>query len=287
MPVKKCCLLLLWMALISTGLRAQTDYRDYNTRYVSEVGFGLGTAAYFGDLNTHSSFRAVKPVAGIFYRYFFNTYLGASLHVHFGQLGFSDTYNQDSVQHVRNLSFDTEFWDFSLQGDLNFFRFEPGSLHYRFTPFFTLGIGALHFNPYTYYQDEKYYLQPLGTEGQGSKLYPDRKRYALWALQIPIGVGLKYNLNRSWNISCVATYHYTTTDYLDDVSTTYAGPGAFPAGVNGKATLSSILQDRSGYYGPPIGQAGRQRGNPQNNDQYIGIEISIAYLFDSYRCPLF
>src|SRR5690606_35083346 len=109
------------------------------------------------------------------------------------QLGYSDVYNKDTFQHVRNLSFNTNIWNFSLQGDFNFFRFEPGSLSYRFTPYVTFGIGALHFNPYAYYENKKYYLQPLGTEGQYSPLYPDRKPYNLWTYDIPVGLGFKYN----------------------------------------------------------------------------------------------
>jgi len=273
--------------MIFTDTRAQTDFHDYNTRYVGEIGVEGGIAQYFGDLNTQSSFKAIKPLIGIFYRYFFTDYFGVSAHLHFAQLGYSDAYNSDTFEHLRNLSFDTNIWDLSLQGDFNFYRFEPGSLSYRFTPYFTLGLGVFHFNPYTYYQDHKYYLQPLGTEGQDSPLYPDRKKYALWSFQIPMGVGIKYNLNRSWNIAGVITYHFTGTDYLDDVSTTYAGPAAFPPGIDGKQTMSAILQDRSDVYGAPIGQAGRQRGNSRNRDQFIGIEFNLSYLLDSYHCPVF
>lgn len=287
MPIPKFCCLLLVAGLLSPELRAQTDFRDYNTRYVGEIGLEGGSAEYFGDLNTRSSFRATKPLVGVFYRYFFTEYMGVSAHLHFGQLGFSDRYNTNHFEHTRNLSFNTNIWDFSLQGDLNFFRFEPGSLSYRFTPYFTVGAGVLHFNPYAYYQDQKYDLQPLGTEGQGSPSFPDRKPYALWTYEIPIGVGVKYNLSRSWNIACAATYHYTGSDYIDDVSTTYAGIGAFPPGIQGKQTVSSILQDRSGVYGTPIGTSGRQRGNSRNKDQFIGIEISLSYLLDSYHCPEF
>jgi len=287
MSIPRISMLVFLALLLSMDLQAQTDFRDYNTRYVGELGLEGGVAHYFGDLNTRSSFQSLKPTAGIFYRYFFTEYFGASAHLHFAQVGFSDYYNKGTYQHTRNLSFDSNIWDFSLQGDLNFFKFEPGSLSYRFTPFFTLGIGALHFNPYTYYQDKKYYLQPLGTEGQGSPLYPDRKPYALWTYEIPMGVGIKYNLNRSWNVAVSATYYFTGTDYLDDVSTTYAGAAAFASGSDGKQTIVSVLQDRSGVYGPPIGIAGRQRGNSRNKDQFIGIEISIAYLLDSYHCPEF
>lgn len=278
-------ILLIFFLMAALPLSAQSDFHNYNSRYVGEAGVEAGTAHYFGDLNTDGSFRSPKITAGIFYRYFFNNYIGMSAHVRYGQLGYSDVYNRDTFQHARNLSFNTDIWSVSLQGDINFFRFEPGSLSYRFTPYVTFGIGALHFNPYAYLEGRKYYLQPLGTEGQHSPLYPARKPYSLWTYEIPAGVGVKYNLNSLWNIALTATCHFSGTDYLDDVSTAYAGPSAFPPGSGGKENIAARLQDRSGYYGTPLGTAGRQRGIATNKDRYIGIELSIAYLFSNYRCP--
>lgn len=279
--------ILLLMVLASAELHAQSDFRNNSSSYIGELGLEVGTANYFGDLNTNSSFKALKPAAGIFYRYFFSTYLGASAHLHFAQLGYSDVYNTNTFQHLRNLSFNTNIWDLSLQADFNFFRFVPGSHSHRFTPYLTFGVGVLHFAPYAYYQDQKYYLQPLGTEGQETPAYPERKPYSLWTYHIPFGLGFKYNLNSSWNIALSASYHLTGSDYLDDVSTTYAGPAVFSPGLSGKENIAAILQDRSGVYGTPIGETGRQRGNSRDKDQFLYIELSLSYLFTSYRCPVF
>lgn len=277
----------MFAGFLPSLLKAQADFHNYNQTYVGEVGAEGGVAQYFGDLNTSGSMNTLKPVLGIFYRYFVNNYFGASAHLHFAQLGYSDIYNSNTFQHLRNLSFNTNIWDFSIQADFNFFRFEPGSRSYRFTPYLTAGLGVFHFDPYAYYQDEKYYLQPLGTEGQGSVQYPERKPYNLWSFHIPFGMGVKYNLSRNWNIGLCATYHITGTDYLDDVSTTYAGPEVFMPGGNGKSNIAYILQDRSGVYGEPIGQAGRERGNSQDKDQFLYIEFSLSYLFTRYNCPFF
>lgn len=280
---------LSFLILIALFLPASLCFAQQNssTYYTGEFGFSAGGSEYFGDLNTNSSFRAVKPAIGIFYRKFFNDYIGVRAHFHFAQVGFSDQYSANEFQRRRNLSFDSNIWELALLGDFNFFRFEPGSDRYRFTPYLTFGIGGFAFNPYAWYQDQKYYLQPLGTEGQGSPQYPGRKPYNLQALCFPIGMGIKYNVNKKINIGLEAVHRFTTTDYLDDVSTTYAGPAAFPPGANGKQSIAAILQDRSGITGTPIGVAGAQRGNSQNKDQYIFIELNISFLFTSYRCPAF
>ncbi|HUX83855.1 MAG TPA: DUF6089 family protein [Chitinophagaceae bacterium] len=264
----------------------QAQQEDISTYYTGELGVSGGSAEYFGDLNTSSSFKGLMPAVGVFYRYFFNQYVGLRLGVHFAQVGYSDALNTNPYEQRRNLSFNSNILEIAMQGDFNFFRFEPGT-KYRFTPFITFGVGAFTFNPYAYYQGNKYYLQPLNTEGEGSTLYPNRKPYSLVALCFPIGAGFKYNINKQFNVSLEASNRLTTTDYLDDVSKTYVEPVALPGGQGTHTNISYILQDRSGATGAPIGVPGRQRGNSQNKDQYIIIEISLSYLFTQYRCPKF
>mgnify|MGYP001178327174 CR=1 FL=1 len=291
--MKKCYVWLSFFAW-TTGLWlwpgtmvAQISLRSYQAlAYTSELGVAAGGAEYFGDLNTHYGWHAVKASGGIFYRKLFSPYVAARLEAELAQLGYSDVYNKNAFQHQRNLSFNTMIWEITLMGEFNFFRFEPGSEDHRFTPYLAFGVGFFHFNPYAYYQGQKYYLQPLGTEGQGSFLYPDRKPYALQALCFPVGAGIKYNLARNLDIGLEAIHRFTTTDYLDDVSTTYVGITAFPPKPNGQPSVAAILQDRSNWNGQPaIGTPGRQRGNSLTKDQYIFVQLTLSVLFSNYRCP--
>jgi hypothetical protein len=205
---------------------------------------------------------------------------------HYAQLGYSDIYNkQNSFDLRRNLSFDTDIWELAFQGDFNFFKFVPRDGRYRYTPYLTFGAGIFSYNPYTYYQGQKVYLRPLGTEGQGSALYPNRKPYGTMAACFPIGVGFKYNLNPKMNLSFEVVYRFTTTDYIDDVSTTYAGAAAFPTLPNGQPSLAGLLQDRSYATGEPIGIAGRQRGYSNQKDSYVMAELMLSFNITSYKCP--
>ncbi len=86
----------------------------------------------------------------------------------------------------RNLSFNSNIWELALQGDFNFFKFIPGSEYFRFTPYITFGVGVFNYDPYAYYQGQKVFLRPLGTEGQGSAAYPDRKTYGSMAVCFPL-----------------------------------------------------------------------------------------------------
>ena len=90
------------------------------------------------------------------------------------------------------------------------------------------------------------------------------------AVAIPFGVGIKYSINEKVNLSVEIAQRFTTTDYLDDVSTTYAGPNSFPAGPTGPS-VAFLLTDRSVETRPdsPIGGSGAPRGWCQPNDKYV------------------
>lgn len=272
------------LTILLSGSLVNQAKAQQEMSYIGELGFTAGGAHYFGDLNTTTGLQAIKPTVGIFYRKYFNDYVGARAHFRFMQLGYSDVYNTNEFQRRRNLSFNSEVFELALQGDFNFFRFEPGSYDYRFSPYLTLGISAFHFNPYAYYNDQKYFLQPMHTEGQGTAAYPERKPYSLFSYAWLMGGGVKYSLNRRLNLGLEVLFRFAQTDYLDDVSTTYAGINAFPSKPDGSSTIAAILQDRSNVTGTPIGVQGRQRGNSRDKDQFATIELTLGILFTSYRC---
>ncbi|NSL89741.1 DUF6089 family protein [Chitinophaga solisilvae] len=276
--------IVLSLLLVAGSLVANKAMAQNEVEYVGELGISVGAAQYFGDLNPRGALNTLKPAIGIYYRKYMNDYVGVRAHGRFMQLGYSDVYNTNEFQRRRNLSFNTNLWELALQGDFNFFRFEPGSLNYRFSPYLTGGASAFYFNPYTYLNGQKIYLQPMRTEGQGTALYPERKPYGPVSFAFLLGVGFKYNISRKVNIGLEGLYRFTRTDYLDDVSTTYAGQAAFPPLSNGQPSVAYQLQDRSGVWGTPIGVKDRQRGNSRDKDQYITIELTLSILFTSYNC---
>ena len=251
-----------------------------------EFGIGVGAGHYFGDLNTRARLNRPKIAAGIFFRKNFGNYIAARIVANYAQLGYSDIYNtQNEFMQTRNLSFNTNVWELSLRGDFNFFRFLPGDPEFNFTPYVSLGIGVFSYDPYAYLQGQKYFLRPLGTEGQGSSLYPDRKPYSSMAICFPIGVGIKYAFNERFNIGLEITHRFTTTDYLDDVSKTYVDPAVFPPLPDGSPSPGLLLSDRSYELGTPIGIKGRQRGVETNKDQFITAMIYFSFNLQSYKCP--
>jgi hypothetical protein len=272
--------------LIGLSLGLQYSYAQQLEPYVhqGEVGVSLGLAHYFGDLNPNTGLNRPKTAAGLFFRKQISNYIGLRVAGEYAQLGYSDVYSSNPTQVTRNLSFNTNVWELSLSGDFNFFEFHPGFEGYEFTPYVGLGLGVFSFDPYAYLNGEKYYLRTLGTEGQGSSLYPERKPYNPIAISIPLTLGVKYALNERTNVFGELSYRITSTDYLDDVSSTYA-PDAFSPLPDGSPSPAFLLQDRSYETGTSIGIKGRQRGNSLQKDAFVTLKIGLSFNLSSYRCP--
>lgn len=249
-----------------------------------EVGVSIGLGHYFGDLNPNSAINRPKIAAGAFFRKQITNYIGIRLSGEYAMLGYSDVYSSNPAQQTRNLSFNSNVWELSLAGDFDFFQFQPGFEGYNFTPYVGLGIGVFSFDPYAYLNGEKYLLRPLGTEGQGSSLYPNLKPYSPVAISIPFTFGAKYALNEKTNVFAELTYRFTSTDYLDDVSGLYA-PDAFPPLPDGSPSPAFLLQDRSYETGTSVGVKGKQRGNSLQKDAFATFKIGISFNLQSYRCP--
>jgi hypothetical protein len=273
--------IVLFAGVISLSSRAQSM-----DSYVQEGEFGIavGGAHYFGDLNTRAALNRPKFSAGAYFLKQFGNYIGLKVSANYARLGYSDVYSNNEVQKRRNLSFNTNLWEFAISGQFNFFKFYPGISGFTYTPYVSLGVGVFSYDPFAYLNNQKYFLRPLGTEGQGSTAYPDRKPYGSMGACFPVAIGFKYNVSESVNVFAEVGYRFTTTDYLDDVSTTYA-PDAFVTPPNGLPSPAMLLADRSYETGTPIGIKSRQRGNSTQKDAYVIAQFGVSFNISSYRCP--
>lgn len=276
---------LLVTILFISGLQIANAQMYEAYVHKGELGASIGLGHYFGDLNTNGAINKPKFSAGVYYLKQFNNYVGLKLDGSYTFLAYSDANSPNIVQRTRNLSFNTDVYELSVSGYFNFFRFIPGFPEYSYTPYVSLGVGVFSYDPYAYLNGEKYYLRSIGTEGQGSTQYPERKQYGSTALSIPLSIGFKHAINERINWYAELSYRFTNTDYLDDVSTTYA-PDAFPVDpITGLPTAGYLLQDRSYELGTTVGNKGRQRGNSTQNDAFATFRIGLSFNLQSYRCP--
>jgi len=278
--MKKIAIVLL-AGIISISSRAQI-MNSYTQQ--GEFGLAVGGGHYFGDLNTRAALNRPKFSAGAFFSKQFSNYIGLKIGVNYARLGYSDVYSDNETQKRRNLSFNTNLWEFAVTGDFNFFKFYPGVEGFNYTPYVSLGVGVFSYDPFAFLGEEKYFLRPLGTEGQGSAAYPERKFYSSMGLCVPIALGFKYNFSQKTNLFAEVGYRFTNTDYLDDASSTYA-PDAFQPLPNGLPSPAMLLSDRSYETGTPIGVKGRQRGNSSQKDAYVIAQIGVSFNISSYKCP--
>ncbi len=271
--------------LFATALLQKADAQLMQSFvHQGEVGISVGAAHYFGDLNPNLNVNRPKLAAGLFFRKQLSDYIGLRISGDFAMLGYSDVYSKNAVQQRRNLSFNTNVWELAVAGDFNFFRFNPTFEGYHYTPYIGLGLGVFSFDPYAYLNNEKYYLRPLGTEGQGSATYPNLKPYNPIAISIPFTLGFKYAVSENTNYFAEFTYRFTNTDYLDDVSGLYA-PDAFAPLPDGSPSPGFLLQDRSYETGSSIGAKGVQRGNSPRKDAFATFKIGVSFNLQSYKCP--
>lgn len=272
--------------LVALSIQSSVSAQMESITHEGEIGLSLGAAHYFGDLNTRAHVNRPKLAVGAFFRKQFGNYIAVRVGGQFAQVGYADKYYKaNEYQRRRNLSFNSSIWELALQGDFNFFRFVPGSEDYRFTPYVTIGASIFSYDPYAYLEGKKYFLRPLGTEGQGLSSYPDRKPYSSMAFAIPFGVGVKYALNDKMNVGFEVLHRFTNTDYLDDVSSTYVGADKFPLLPDGTPSAGQLLQDRSYETGEIIGIEGRQRGYAKQKDQFITAQFTVSFNLSAYRCP--
>ena len=271
-----CCLLIAVVGVI-------TSHKCFAQEH--EFGVWGGITNYFGDLNTKTSFKFVRPGAGAFYRYNIK-YRGAwRTSVNWGWAEFADSKTKTDWNLQRNLSFQTQIFDITSIVEFNFLKFDkndPKGKHW-FTPYLGTGFTLFFFNPKAQYQGKWYYLQPLGTEGQNDPSNSGVKKYRLYNFAIPIVGGFKFSVARNWNICIEAGVRKTFTDYLDDVSGKYPSYASLPGGSTG---LAAALSDRSGENGgEKIGKPGYQRGQSKKTDDYLMGGITISYTIMTPRCP--
>src|SRR5262249_32042095 len=150
----------------------------------------------------------------------------------YGSLAGSDRNTKDSALMFRNLSFQTNIIELSLCVEAAVLDPELFP-HY---PYLFAGVGAFRFNPFAMDKsNEKVFLRPLHTEGQGLDEYPDRKEYSLTQLCIPFGAGARFKISEQLSISVEAGFRKIFTDYIDDVSNSYVNPTVLSTKVSPKA----------------------------------------------------
>lgn len=215
----------IWILFLFLGpICTQAQYSD---NYF-EVGLASGVSSYSGEL-TSSIFDSEHLHLGLgaFVRYNIGKWVSVKGHFNYGTISGDDKNSRNEANQLRNLHFRSRLYEFGINGEFNLLGFHPRSLERKFSPYVFLGVSMYQFNPEAQHPDPRLdgqwvALQPLNTEGQGTSEYPNREPYALRQIAMPMGLGVKLVINSAWSVGLELGIRKTFTDYLDDVSLTYA-----------------------------------------------------------------
>ena len=229
-----------------------------------------GISNYQGDLQSKRfTFQQANAAFGIGGLYEFTDKLYLRGNVTFGKLAGDDILG--AGYKARNLRFKSHLTDVHLGLEYDLLNSYENSL----APYVFGGISLFHFNPYTSDSTgKKIYLQPLGTEGQG--FFPGREKYDLTGFALPFGAGVKLSLSENIKVRFEVGLRKTFTDYLDDLSTTYADQNDLLLN-NGQLAVDYAFrgdENKSGLSYPPVNTL---RGNPDSRDWYYFTGLGLSF----------
>jgi hypothetical protein len=198
----------------------------------SSFGICLNAMNYVGELDPGPSFvspsiRYTRPSFGLTYVRRIKPAISWRGTFTYGKIKGDDyvsaSANGKNVgRKVRNLNFKNNI--FELKGDLIYDFIghnERYERRHEYVPYGFLGLAVFYSDPKGQIPDgftnagDWVKLRPLQTEGV---------KYSPIQMAIPFGLGFRYKLAKSWDLSFEVGWRYTFTDRLDDVSSGYGDP---------------------------------------------------------------
>ena len=163
----------------------------------SEVGFGLGTFNYTGDLVRSYNFAFSQPAATVIYRSNVNKVVSFRASFTAGKLSASDTRAPiDAFAAQRKASFNIFLTELSGVYEYHFLDWREDRRRLRFTPYLFAGLGLFTIS---------------GTPNK-------TVQYSNVQMSIPFGGGIKFVLNPKYYLALEFGVRKTFFDYLDNVS---------------------------------------------------------------------
>lgn len=198
----------------------------------SEIGFGIGTFNYTGDLVRTYDFKYSKPAGTVFYRSNLSKVVSFRAAITAGKIGATEK-PIDPFAVNRNASFDLFMVEASTVMEYHFLNWRETKRFVRFTPYLFVGLGL------------------FGLSGDVQKT----QEYSNVQGSVPFGAGIKYIYNPKWYISLEFGIRKTFFDYLDNIS-------------------KGDPRDKNYQY-----------GNPNDNDNYYFLGITLTRTFYTIPCP--
>ena len=195
---------------------------------LNDIGIGTGAFNATGDLTRKYEIRNVRPAATLFFRTNISNAIAFRYGITAGLLTGKSRISGDTLTGVA--SFNIGLVEASGLFEYTFLDYKSKSARIHWSPFLYAGGGI---------------FVPIGDGNKDVK-------YSIIQPVIPLGFGIKYQLNPKFDIGIEASSRITFFDYLDKVSDV----------------------DKNYRY-----------GNKYNNDVYYYIGLTLYYTFYIIPCP--
>jgi len=264
------------------------------SQWLWDYGFNVGASNYLGDIGGKEKARRAFVMdmnlsntrwnVGGFARYKWRPKVSLKLALDYLRIEGDDKLSSNLGRHYRNLNFRNDMFDLAFTGEWFFYENNDLGNTYRYRNGFRAylfgGIGAYYSNPKGFYDGSWTKLRPLQTEGVA---------YKPFGVNIPVGVGFYFTIEKKHRIGFEMNWRTTFTDYLDDISGNYptTTPGnSATADLSNRSTElgSTAATDNPGAYSffvNPNGTRrfdGQKRGDKTHKDSYITTSLSYSYV---------
>ena len=218
-----------------------------------EVGGGLGTAVYSGDLLRKIDAGQSGLQGTLFGKRNFDNVWSLKLGVSVAELMAADSIQPiDAMASLRNAYVDGRITEFSALMEFNFLDYANHKSEFRFSPYAFFGLG------YSFVQGEGRINSSLPVED-----------YRLSTLVIPFGGGVKYLLTDQLTLGMELGFRPTTSDLLDKLDSTLPALARYDTPID---PTSQALSKGLNY------------GNPNTNDWYYFLGVTLSYTITKARC---
>jgi hypothetical protein len=267
----------LFLSLFTLSMQSQ---------WLWDYGVAIGASNYLGDIGgkegTRKDFIADMKLSktrynfGGFIRYKWRPKLSLKLALDYLRIEGDDKLSANPGRKYRNFNFRNDMFDLGFTGELFFYENNDLGNTYKYRNGFRAyvfgGVGAFYSNPKSLYQGQWVALRSFANEGVA---------YKGLGLNIPMGIGFYFTIDKSHRIGFEMNYRKTFTDYLDDIS------GNYPATPPGDAYAAGLVL-RTPELGPNIGEEsngasyshdwGQKRGDNTHKDAYLTLSASYSYV---------
>ncbi len=296
-----------WCCVAAITLVLKTPYAQVNPQSGWEIGAGIGSTNYYGDVSPYR-IHHLKDIYRVYRFLEFNRHyvnrpsfsllahkklnntVGILLQANALQFSMSDRYRRpngnlktNALNFDRALNFQTDLYDLGFAVTLNS---NNGSVFRRDAKIYPsvhlgLGLSAFSVNGDLYDKNGAQYdysiLSDINDHRYETDLRElnteDGKKYNNIAPYLNLGIAINFKISEHFRLALQSDIKYSGSDYLDDVSKTYRSDYATPAAAYAARPGTNTVN-------PVTLQRGDNNGV---NDIYINNRLVILYSFNKKK----